>query len=84
MKDDTAEQRRKRGRDLWGCQECQAGQMFKVRTAYGVCTPHIGELDELDRPLDKKGNLFRPGLRLCGHQDCVDWFHIKATEEANA
>jgi hypothetical protein len=34
--------------------------------------------------LDKKGNLFRPGLRLCGHQDCVDWFHIKATEEANA
>jgi hypothetical protein len=79
MKDDTAHQRLQRGRDLWGCSQCQAGQQTKVRTKFGVCQPHIGELDEHDRPLDKKGNLYRPGTRLCGYADCVDWFHIEST-----
>lgn len=79
MKDDTANQRLQRGRDLWGCQQCQAGQQFKVKTAYGVCTPHQGEFDELDRPLTKNGDLFRPGTRLCGYSDCVDLDHIAAT-----
>jgi hypothetical protein len=79
MKDDTANQRLQRGRGLWGCQQCQAGQQFKVKTAYGVCTPHQGEFDELDRPLTKNGDLFRPGRRLCGYSDCVDLDHIAAT-----
>ena len=84
MKDDTANQRLQRGRDLWGCQECQAGQQLKVKTAYGVCRPHQGEFDELERPLQKNGELFRVGLRLCGHSDCIDLDHIQASEEANA
>lgn len=79
MKDDTANQRLQRGRGLWGCGQCQAGQQFKVKTTYGVCTPHHGEFDEHDRPLDKKGDLFRPGTRLCGYSDCVDLDHIAAT-----
>lgn len=82
MKDDTANQRLQRGRGLWGCQECQAGQQFKVKTRFGVCTPHQGELDEFDRPLTKRGDLFRPGTRLCGYSDCVDLDHIAATFEA--
>lgn len=79
MKDDTANQRLQRGRGLWGCGQCQAGQQFKVKTAYGVCTPHQGEFDEFDRPLTKNGDLFRPGTRLCGYSDCVDLDHIAAT-----
>ena len=84
MKDDTANQRLQRGRDLWGCGQCQAGRQTKVRTAYGVCTPHQGEFDEHDRPLTKNGELYRAGFRLCGHSDCVDLDHIRASEEANA
>ena len=84
MRDDTALTRVKRGKGLWGCQECHAGQMSRVRTAYGVCVPHKGEFDEQDNPLDRKGNLFRAGFRLCGHSDCVELDHIRASEEANA
>ena len=76
MKDDTANQRIQRGRDLWGCQECQAGKQEKVQTKYGLCQPHIGELDDQDRPLDKKGNLYRAGVRLCGYSDCVAIDHL--------
>lgn len=76
MKDDTANQRLQRGRDLWGCQECQAGAQYKVQTKYGVCQPHIGELDEHDRPLNKKGELYRSGVRLCGYSDCVAIDHL--------
>ena len=78
MKDDTANQRLQRGRDLWGCLQCKAGKQLKVKTAYGVCTPHQGEFDEDDRPLNKKGDLFRPGTRLCGYSDCVDPEHIES------
>ena len=84
MRDDTALSRAKRGKGMWGCQECRAGQMSRVRTAYGVCTPHHGDFDEHDRPLQKNGELFRAGHRLCGHSDCVDLDHIRASEEANA
>jgi ABC-type transport system involved in cytochrome c biogenesis ATPase subunit len=84
MKDDTANQRLQRGRDLWGCGQCKAGKQTKVRTAYGVCTPHQGEFDENDRPLTKNGEFYRAGFRLCGHSDCVDLDHIRASEEANA
>lgn len=84
MKDDTAQQREKRGRGLWGCQECQAGAMSKVKTAYGVCIPHRGLFDDDDRPLTNTGALYRAGFRLCGHSDCVELDHIRASEEANA
>jgi hypothetical protein len=76
MKEDTANQRAKRGRDLWGCRECQAARQTKVRTNFGVCQPHQGEFDELDRPLDRKENLYRPGVRICGYTDCVNLEHI--------
>ena len=76
MLDDTASQRLQRGRDLWGCQECQAGKQDKVKTKYGICQPHQGELDEHDRPLNKKGELYRAGVRLCGYSDCVAIDHL--------
>ncbi|NBR24219.1 MAG: hypothetical protein EBU08_10690 [Micrococcales bacterium] len=36
---------------------------------YIFCYPHQGEVDDLFRPLDEAGNLFRPGERVCGHKE---------------
>lgn len=80
MKDDTANQRLQRGRDLWGCQECQAGKKTTIKTNYGLCTPHQGEFDDAERPLSKTGKLYRPGIRLCGYSDCINLDHIKGVE----
>jgi hypothetical protein len=77
MKDDTAQQRAKRGRDLWGCRECQAGKQTTVQTTYGLCVPHQGELDDANRPLTRLGKLYRPGVRLCGYSDCINLDHIE-------
>jgi len=41
-----------------------------------TCYPYAGDVDELWRPLDASGGLFRPGVRLCGHADCVNLNHI--------
>lgn len=76
MKDDTANQRLQRGQDLWGCRECMAGRQYNVQTRYGLCQPHMGELDDQDRPLDKNGLLYRAGVRLCGYKDCVALDHL--------
>ena len=78
MKDDTAQQRAKRGRDLWGCRECQAGKQTTVQTTYGLCVPHQGELDDANRPLTRLGKLYRPGVRLCGYSDCINLDHIES------
>jgi len=45
---------------------------------YIFCYPHQGEVDDLFRPLDEAGNLFRPGERVCGHKDCINVKHIKS------
>lgn len=44
---------------------------------YIFCYPHQGEVDDLFRPLDEAGNLFRPGERVCGHKDCINVKHIE-------
>jgi len=40
------------------------------------CHPYDGELDELWRPINAVGDLYRPGERLCGHKDCINSNHI--------
>lgn len=40
------------------------------------CIGHRGDLDANDNPLDKSGNLFMPGERLCKARDCVNPLHI--------
>ena len=40
------------------------------------CSLWLDELDELWRPIDEQGKLFRPGERLCGLKDCIRPDHI--------
>lgn len=57
-------------RATW-CDDCRGSKQV------GVCKPHSGEICwDTMRPLDKNGELFRPGLRLCGREDCVNVEHI--------
>jgi hypothetical protein len=41
------------------------------------CISHTGLFDDWDNPVDDKGQLFMPGLRLCLHSDCVNPTHLK-------
>lgn len=68
----TRQQRevRQDARAIW-CDDCRG---FK---SVGQCKPHTGEVNwDTMQPLDKHGELFRPGLRLCGREDCVNVEHI--------
>lgn len=75
--------RKERGRDDWKeCQDCTAKPTAKIIVHHPSlgqiqCYPHQGEVNELWQPLDASGNLYRPGVRLCGNKDCVNTAHIE-------
>lgn len=51
-----------------------------VQTAYGKCRPHQGLFDWNDNPLKPNGQLYRPGVRLCGNRDCIAKSHIQTID----
>lgn len=58
------------------CKSCRVKPAKVIQ--YGVlrCEPHVGKVnDDLD-PIDDLGNLIMPGLRTCGHRDCVNPKHV--------
>jgi hypothetical protein len=73
---ETAQQRTRRNTARATCLDCSATR--KATLAYGdiICKPWSGEID-LDSliPL-KNGFAYLPGIRLCGHSDCVEESHI--------
>lgn len=78
----TTEKRKSRNDPNWGlCIDCTRGEVRQISYKHPVlglifCYPHKGDVDELWRPLDEEGNLFRPGERICGHKDCVNLNHV--------
>jgi hypothetical protein len=75
--------RKQRGRHDWDhCIDCTAKPVGKITVHHPAlgqiqCYPHKGEVNELWQPLDVLGDLYRPGVRLCGHKDCVNTAHIE-------
>ena len=45
---------------------------------YGVlrCEPHRGRVNDDLEPIDDAGELVLPGIRVCGHKDCVNPKHV--------
>jgi len=41
------------------------------------CIPWHGEFDLNDNPLTDDGHELMPGVRLCGHSDCVNREHLE-------
>jgi hypothetical protein len=74
--------RKARGRADWDhCVDCTAKPLSKMTVHHPAlgqiqCYPHKGEVNDLWQPLDDSGQLYRPGVRLCGFKDCVNSNHI--------
>lgn len=50
-----------------------------------TCTPWQGEFDfDTMQPLDDKGRPYMPGMRKCGHADCVNSAHVLTFEKLEA
>ena len=78
----TWEKAKSRNKPDWDhCQDCKATPKQKLVVNHPIfgkieCIPYTGELDELWRPINAVGDLYKPGERLCGHKDCINSNHI--------
>lgn len=71
----TFEKRVQRGRGN-KCDSCAARRSTMIRYGKEFCFPWGGEFDDNDNPM-KNGELYKPGVRLCGHRDCTNLHHIQ-------
>jgi len=59
------------------CASCRARKVQTVHTKKGKCLPWHGGFAKDDvTPLDDDGQPVLPGVRSCGHNDCVNPSHI--------
>ena len=78
----TWEKAKSRGKDDWDhCQDCRAKPQKYIKWQHPVlghieCYPYDGEVDELWRPINAVGDLYKTGDRLCGYKDCINSRHI--------
>ena len=80
----AVERRKARGTYDGLCADCRNGRANEIKYNGTVCRPWRGEVDEDFNPIDRNLKLYLPGLRTCGHKDCVNKEHIvKATVERN-
>jgi hypothetical protein len=49
----------------------------RIQYGDGYCLPWGGDFDQYNRPMID-GHLYLPGLRTCGHLDCVLISHVVA------
>ncbi len=70
--------KRSSGRVL--CVSCRMRPALSIQYGASRCVPWKGDFDREDRPL-VHGVLFLPGVRACGHSDCVNGLHIVIDEE---
>jgi hypothetical protein len=68
----------KRGRKDLLCASCRVKPATMIQYGKLRCSPHQGALDADLNPVDDEGVLVLPGLRICGHRDCVNIAHIVA------
>lgn len=81
---DVLHKRRARGDFETLCRDCKDTDPDWRQTVVRVhpilgrieCRPYRGDLDDDWNPIDKKGNLYMPGERICGHKDCITKKHI--------
>ena len=78
----TWTKRKERNKPEWDhCQDCRAKPQQRIKWLHPIlgnikCYPFDGDVDELWRPINAVGDLYKPGERLCGYKDCVNTRHI--------
>ena len=73
---DIASKRKERNQLHLDCTDCTMRPTKHLVKDGEWCRPHQGEVDDLLRPLDENGRLYKPGMRTCGHSDCVRGSHV--------
>ena len=63
-----------RGSANKNCADCNLGPMQYIKQT--MCRPHQGLVDDDLNPIDDYLQPYRPGVRICGHKDCVAKDHI--------
>ena len=66
----------KRHRKDLKCASCRMGKAKSIQYGSERCVPWHGEFNEFDEPM-VNDELFMPGVRVCGHSDCVNGEHLK-------
>jgi hypothetical protein len=78
------ERRKSRGQDDQRCYDCRVNQLHEINYNGSVCRPWSGEVDEDLNPIDRKLRPYLPGVRTCGHRDCVNKEHIISAPQITA
>jgi hypothetical protein len=76
LSDKVIEKRQSRGIYDGRCFDCRSNPAREIKYSGTVCRPWWGEVDEDFNPIDKNLKPYLPGLRSCGHKDCVNKSHI--------
>ena len=73
-----------RGNTNKNCGDCNIGPTKYLKDT--ACRPHQGLVDDDLNPIDDYLQPYRPGVRICGHKDCIALSHIipSVRESANA
>lgn len=58
------------------CVSCRMRPALSIQYGSSRCVPWRGDFDGEDRPMNG-GVYLLPGVRLCGHRDCVNPHHIE-------
>lgn len=79
------EARKKRNAQRTDCADCEAGQRKHIRYGNQVCVAWVGDIDlDTMQPLDERGRPHMPGIRTCGHNDCVNSAHVMTWQKLEA
>lgn len=65
----------KKGRTDLLCVSCRAKPSSVIQYGDLRCMPWQGDFDGFDNPR-MDGTLVLPGLRVCGHRDCINPKHV--------
>jgi hypothetical protein len=76
ISESAVERRKARGTFDGRCHDCRGHTAHEVKYNGEPCRPWRGEVDEDFNPIDKNLKLYLPGVRTCGHKDCVNKQHI--------
>lgn len=70
------EKRKSRGTYDGLCFDCRSSKAIYLQYDGEICRAWHGDVDDDFNPIDKKLKLYLPGIRTCGHKDCVNKSHI--------
>lgn len=77
ISESAVERRIARGTYNGQCADCRISKpQYQIKYDGDVCQAWRGEVDEDLNPIDKHLKLYLPGIRTCGHKDCVNRSHV--------